>query len=1352
MYPRFVLFLFIVFNFYYIIFADDPKIPKIISSKLLGNGSYSNSPTQCLQRVYELVEKNGYSIVATQDYSIVTENSTHSLLLASYFSNVDTTGVYCDLVLNRNNVDQITLKSLFPIDCSGPPHPLQFNINGTKFIISFSGGIGSSSLSFKIFGLKKDLLSISCRVLEGPFMCDFSVDDLRNAIFKVVIYHDVNSRSKSTITKFALVDSLSRSSEFSLDILSDYHYVTDSNDILNYQVYPLPPTGSEYLSIPTNIIKTVGSFSSKRPNIMSSIGSVVFFVYNFDGNLYNYISKFPSLNYGLTGTYEFGVYGSLEKNVITRKRLPNSLPTCIGETIEFLIIDSATNSSMIEFQCQSNQASPPNFVDTISIYPNLVYFSSPYGMGEGNEKDYKFKLSTLVPKYSTRISGAFLLSSKTFFPMGIPPRDNTLPIDTKPPSIESVEYIRLPNSVIIIRVHIKDDISGFKKMLLGNSLIGVSDLVSGDLNDGYYEAQLTIRTYPQVSVQLFDRVGNEFNPNSDFANPFIGMDYQFPSEPSLISTFLDINTFYFDKNDIDLSNFGSVVTVYINYENSSPEQVPFFVVLLTGEWLINKDITQYPMSWDSNLKTFKKKFYLPPRLNTGNIEYQLFVSPLNIGRETLYSKFGKAALLRVKSTLSDEMPPIVSKAYFNVNSLTLNKGDSVLVSLFLEIDDPINGLKNGSLSISSDFDSINGYHFQFDPTSSINRSPYYGIYQFSFKLTGNCRSQIFSIQSLELIDRSDHFSTTINAYSLSPLFKINDLPTLNVTCNNPLDSVPPFIHSLTLSRSSIGTNSTNRGIVIDLVINDTDSGVSQKHIPFIYFDDSESNQFIARPIIIPEKSTSNSVHFRLETTLPFKMGADTGTFISVYGIYDNHLNINGYSSSDLLNISIQSIIETQLPETPILESYSSVLMSGSSFFVYGNRLGTDSSIVIVMIDFLDGNGYKVVNYESRLGSAIKVGFVTPYLNEKSFFIKVIVDSNQSNELLVIPIPFLESPNSEETLKNYCEGTCGYPERGYCPTDLSGCVCNSPFSGKSCSEVSSGTEIKPGEKPDIISNHTDGGGETFSYSIEILELIEYGLIGNVVNRIKFDKWTFNNLSTSDLPQYVYSTNFIYNSVSTNINVFIKYFKKRDQVYFANRLLDMAEGTIKYQVEMSNYQFASRINSLSLVMRTTINSNQENRCVVKAQGNSSISSDFVQIQVNGISIFGKLIKLAIIDQKIQQVSNTISQTLDGYSELKTGSYIQINLPYYSKSVSLDPDFSVLLNPDARDKCIEGSNDDSGLTQSQLAGIIVSCVFAGCVLIFVISLTLYKKFKYSTIIMNIKEFKRVKLMKKQNEVSMS
>ncbi|KAN0030068.1 hypothetical protein ACTA71_008212 [Dictyostelium dimigraforme] len=1350
MFHRFVV-LFIFIIFIYNIFADDSKIPKIITSKLLGNGSYINSPSSCTQRVYELVEKNGYEIISTTDCSIVTENSTHSLLLVRYYSNIDTTGIYSDLILNKGFGNETTLKSLLPIDCSRPPNPLQTNINGKKFIYSYNSGVGSS-MDFKIFGLTKDIPSISCQSIEGPFFCIFSVIDSENYIFKITLFHDIDSRSNSTIFKFSLVDALSQSTTISLNVLSDYHYVTDSSDIVDFQLYPKPHTGSEYITT-SSIIKTVGSFSSKRSNIMSSISSMVFFVYNFDGNSYNYISKFSSSSNSPSITIGFGVFGNLEPRYVTQKRLPQSLPTCIGESVQFFMIDDVVNSSMVEFQCQASLVTSTTYINVISFFPNQIYFSSPYGIGSGTEKDYKFKLSTLVPEYLTIINPAYLLSTRTTFPSAIPPKHNGLPIDRKPPSIESVEYIQLPNSIIVIRIHIKDDISGFKQMIIGNTIIRISDLVSGDLNDGYYETQMVIRTFSQLSLQLFDRAGNEFNPNSESSNPYIGMNYPFPSEPSLISTFLEITTFYFDKNDIDLSSFGSVVTVYVNYENSSPEQVPFFLVLLAGESISNIPIWNYPMSWDSNKRIFKRKFYLPPRLNSGIIEYQLLIPPLTIGRETMYSKFGDAALLRVFSTLSDEIPPIVSKAYFNVQSLTLNSKDSVIIKLHLEIDDPINGLKNGSVSIGSDFDSINGYNFQFDPTSAINRSPYYGIYEFQFQLTGNCRSQSFSIKSMELIDRSDHFSSTINDYSISPLFKINDLPTLNVTCNNPLDTIPPFIHSLTLSRSSIGINSTNRGIIVDLIINDTDSGVSQKHLPFIYFDDSQYNQFIGRPIIIQEKTTLNSVHFRLTTTLPYKMGADTGTFISVYGIYDNHLNINGYSSSDLLNVNIQSIIETQLPQTPILESYSSVLMSGSSFFIYGNRLGTDSSTVIVMIDLLDGNGYKIHPHESRLGSAIKVAFVTPYLNEKSFFIKVIVDGSQSNELLIIPIPFLESPNSEESLKNYCEGTCGYPERGYCPTDQSGCICNSPFSGKSCSEVSSGTEIKPGEKPDILSNHTASGGETFFYSIEILELIEYNLIGNPINRIKFDRWTFNNLTTSDLTQYVYSTNFTHNSILTNINVFIKYFKNRDKVFFANRLLDMAEGTIKYQVEMSSYQFSSRVNSLSLVMRTTIKSDHENRCIVKDQGNSSISSDFVQIQVNGVSIYGKLIKLAIIDQKIQQVSNTISQTLEGYNELTTGSFIQINLPYYSKSVSLDPDFSVLLNPDARDKCTEDSNTNSGLTKSQLAGIIVSSVFAGCVLILIISFTLYKKFKYSTIIMNIKEFKRVRLMKKQQiEVSMS
>ncbi|KAK5578344.1 hypothetical protein RB653_008014 [Dictyostelium firmibasis] len=1345
MYRRLALFLFFIFNFYNI-YADDPKV---LSSKYLVNGSYAYSQNGCSQQVYELIEKNGYEISQDAFYSIISENSTHALLVATYATKLDTTNIYCDLVLNVYD-NNITLKSLLPIDCIRPPHPLKTSINGTKFIFSYSSGLGTS-LDFKIYGLSKDLKSISCTTIEGPFTCIISAMDTTNHIYKLVLNHDIESTSNSTIFKFKLSDSFSQNTEISLNILGDYHYVTDSKDIIDYQLYPKPPTGSQYIAS-SIYLKMLGTFSSKRSNIFSSIETISFKVYNFDGNYYNYITSYIESGLVPSHTFRFGTYGSLDLITKTIKISPQSIAYCNNQTIEFFIIDKTTNSSMVQFQCRSNTVSPTTYSNAISYDLTQIFFSSPYGIGSGNEKDYQFKLSSLVSEYTTFINSALLLSTRTTFPPAFPPRNNGSLIDTKPPTLESVEYIQLPNSVIMIRVHIKDDLSGFQIMSFANSFIKISDLVSGDLNDGYYEKRLTIRTFSQMPLMIFDRAGNVFNPNSDFSNPFIGLNYQLPPPPSLINTFQDITTFYFDKNDIDLSSFGSVVTVYLNYENSSPEQVPFFVVTFKGESSLTKNVEYSPMSWDSNKKIFKRKFYLPPRLTTGEVGYQLFLSPISIGMETMYFKFGEVALLRVKSALSDEMPPIVSKAYFNVKNLVLGKDDSMIVKLNLEIDDPINGLKNGTLSIASDFDSITGYQFQFDPSNAINKSPYYGIYEFSFKLTGNCRTQLFSIKSIEMIDRSDHFSSTIDNYFLNPLFKINDLPTLNVTCNNPLDTEPPFLYSLALSRSSIGANSTNRGIIVDLIIKDTGSGVSQKHLPFIYFDDSQSNQFVAQPIVIPENSTLNSVHFRLETTLPYRMGADVGTYISVYGIYDNHLNINGYSSVDLLNNSIPSIIETQLPQTPILESYSSVLMSGSSFFIYGNRLGTDSSIVQVSIDFLDGKGYRIVSYESRIGSAIKVGFVTPYLNEKSFFIKVNVDGNESNELLVIPIPFLESPNSEESLKNYCEGTCGFPERGYCPTDLSGCICNSPFSGKSCLEVSSGTEIKPGEKPDIISNHTNGG-ETFSYSIEILELVEYSLIGKVVNRVKFDKWTFNNLSTTDLSQYVYSTNFTYNSVVTNINVFIKYFKTHEKLYFANQLLDIAEGTIKYQVEMSNYQFVSRLNSLSLVMRTSISSDKETKCFVKSQGNSSISSDFVQIQVNGVSIYGKLIRLAIIDQKIQQVSNTISQTLEGYNELTAGSYIQINLPYYSKSVTLDPDFSVLLNPSERDRCSDGGSDSkSGLTTSQLAGVIVSCVFGGCVLVFIVSIVLYKKFKYSTIIMNFKEFKRVRFMKKQNEVSMS
>ncbi|KAF2068838.1 hypothetical protein CYY_009842, partial [Polysphondylium violaceum] len=86
---------------------------------------------------------------------------------------------------------------------------------------------------------------------------------------------------------------------------------------------------------------------------------------------------------------------------------------------------------------------------------------------------------------------------------------------------------------------------------------------------------------------------------------------------------------------------------------------------------------------------------------------------------------------------------------------------------------------------------------------------------------------------------------------------------------------------------------------------------------------------------------------------------------------------------------------------------------------------------------------------------------------------------------------------------------------------------------------------------------------------------------------------------------------------------------------------------------------------------------------------------------------------------------------YNSISTQSeqqtYIGINIPFYSKSVQLDPDFSVLIDTrpasDTQD-AICGGKSKSKLTKPQLIGIIIGGVAFAAVLVVGLTYIVYKK----------------------------
>ncbi|KAF2078377.1 hypothetical protein CYY_000360 [Polysphondylium violaceum] len=127
-----------------------------------------------------------------------------------------------------------------------------------------------------------------------------------------------------------------------------------------------------------------------------------------------------------------------------------------------------------------------------------------------------------------------------------------------------------------------------------------------------------------------------------------------------------------------------------------------------------------------------------------------------------------------------------------------------------------------------------------------------------------------------------------------------------------------------------------------------------------------------------------------------------------------------------------------------------------------------------------------------------------------------------------------------------------------------------------------------------------------------------------------------------------------------------------------------------------------------------------CSFIEQGNTTMTnSEYVKLQVNDHSLYGRFIKRGIIDGRISSVSNQFikqgESVTNQYNNIH--SYIGISIRSYKKLVQLDPDFSVLIDQrpassDSNALCF--AKDKSKLSKAQIAGIVIGSVGFACIIV--------------------------------------
>ncbi|EFA86035.1 hypothetical protein PPL_01268 [Heterostelium album PN500] len=487
---------------------------------------------------------------------------------------------------------------------------------------------------------------------------------------------------------------------------------------------------------------------------------------------------------------------------------------------------------------------------------------------------------------------------------------------------------------------------------------------------------------------------------------------------------------------------------------------------------------------------------------------------------------------------------------------------------------------------------------------------------------------------------------------------------------------------------------------------------------------SENGDFIEIPTIF---TVANGQYFNyiLNYNVPYGFGMNSIS-VGIFGIADQLYNYNGYATQDLKTNSFPYAIKTTFTlDIPILKSSTTIYSSGGSFAIFGRGFGKLINETKVRIDFSDGYGY--VDYPiTSLGNVlmfdnvppINASYVSVYAIKKSVYSAVnSFPVTFSNKPAPTPTPTNPTPTPKDPTT--CIPNCN--NNGKCINSI--CVCQSPWYGPSCSSKIVIIPVPPSYPDPVTGTNITESGSLITTSIEIIGVRELDATMNVVQTFNISKWYFTDLSKiSTNPKYFYSTQL--DNRSTLLNVSIEYFKNSDNITFADEQLFIPESTIKFSMNMSSYQFKDQTNLIQILMRSSIQTDKSDVCSSSGVGVVDKSVQWIKLNVGDNSLYGRFLSKGVVDNRVRNIQNIIIEDDEDQTKQIRSAVVGMTVGAYGDYISLDPDFSNLIDVGETDTSDFICSSSKKLSNGAIAGIVVGVVVFVSIGVALVILFLKKK----------------------------
>ncbi|KAF2070553.1 hypothetical protein CYY_008128 [Polysphondylium violaceum] len=937
-------------------------------------------------------------------------------------------------------------------------------------------------------------------------------------------------------------------------------------------------------------------------------------------------------------------------------------------------------------------------------------------------------------------------------------------VDLSKPSLVGLQVIYLPlgfNRYFIVRAQINDDISGFRMMSYQTKygpnvpFMSSKDLVEGNLLQGAYEIVYNEPSFYASYIYIEDYASNTdaFGIELGITNETKLIKLSNPDQFNTNIQNLEFTYANWSHNDIDVG----LVAYSTNFTFNVTNAYKFACPVMTLIHYDNYPTTNYYGLWSETLQLFEIVVTVPLRTFTGVVDFTLNYGGIQTNSTFLNTMFPSSEL-RVFSEDADMFGPEIQNLVQipGPTATVMVGGGDISIGWDLVISDRLNGVKSGNITIISEGD-LTEYNFL------VSDNP---VVSLRIPIKEKCFSQTFSFKSVYFIDKGGYVSNMTNMFINYVDYKFQRIV---VTCPPSTDISSPVLTNFTIPtvHRQVNVGAYDRTVTFSFIIEDNGDGVKIDKRPYLYL--TSTNEIVKTQVLANPKIMGNQYIYNGEIQLPYGFGYPNKILISLYGLVDNAGNFAGFTSLDLDRGGFPFSLDTTFStENPVIESTSDITTAGGKLLIMGKAFGRNITNVSVIIRY-DDNVATQFTPSFCSNTVLIIDNVKPP-TQRTFAIRVKKGTIVSVAFDVTPKPAIvypgsysssssfdsTSPSSQETPSSSsssketptptkpvhtCSSNCGSPSQGYCsPT---GCICYSPWIGIDCK---SKTIIIPTPSfnntiPSTnVSVPTDNSEKSILTGlISIVELQELDTSNQLVYKYPFTQWIWSNISReSESIKYLYSTN-ITNQLDqsiTNISVSIQYFDKEENITFAGELLNMNPYSIKYSINITSYTFTHSLNHLQLIMKVVLESQQDQGCSAFESGNTTVSnSEYVKLQLDNHSLYGRFIKRGVIDGRIASVTN---QVLPNYNNNNgesnqfnnIQSYISIGIRSYSRLVQLDPDFSVLLDqsPAASDSdnSVCSSKPKSKLSGAQIAGIVIGAIALTAIVTISVVYYLYKKKK--------------------------